>query len=87
MPINIDLAMMALEGLTRNPVSIESVGDEVVIEAAPDGIRELARLLLLVGGDDADAGEEITLEPGLHTRTDSPRLRVRRLSKESANVN
>ena len=78
MPINIDLAMMALEGLTRNPVSIESEDDEIAIEASSEGIRELARLLLLVGSDDAAPGEEITLEPGLHSSAGSPRLRVRR---------
>ena len=86
MPINIDLAMMALEGLTRNPVSIASGNDEIAIEASSDGIRELARLLLLVGGDDAQPGEEIILEPGLHSSADSPRLRVRRTDEATTVV-
>lgn len=78
MPINIDLAMMALEGLMKNPVSIETSGDEIVITAESKALRELARLILLVGGDDSDPGEEITLEPGLHTSAHAPRVRVRR---------
>lgn len=87
MPINLDLAIMALEGLTKNPVSIDASGEEIAIEASSSGIRELARLLLLVGGDDAEAGEEITLEPGLHTTAGSPRLRVRRVEGSPRGVN
>lgn len=87
MAINLDLAIMALEGLTKNPVSIGANGDEIVLEASLKGIRELARLLLLVGGDDAEPGEEITLEPGLHTTGDSPRLRVRRVADPVRGVN
>ena len=83
MAINLDLAIMALEGLTKNPVSIDTSGDEILVEASSRSIRELARLLLLVGGDDAEPGEEITLEPTLHTTPGSPRLRVRRVEGDS----
>lgn len=86
MPINLDLAIMALEGLTKSPASITASGDEVVVEATSKGLRELARLLLLVGGDDTDPGEEITLEPGLHTDPGSPRVRIRRV-EDAAGVN
>lgn len=81
MAINLDLAIMALDGLTKNPVSIETSRDEILIEASSKGLRELARLLLLVGGDEAGEGEEITLEPGLHTVVGSSRLRVRRVDE------
>lgn len=87
MAINLDLAIMALEGLTRDPVSIELTEEEIVIEAPSQGIRELARLLLLVGGDDAEPGEEIALEPGLHTSGESPRLRIRRVGAEPRRIN
>ncbi len=79
MAINIDLAVMALDGLTKNPVHIETRGGEIVIEADSKALRELARLILLVGGDDAEDGEEISLEPGLHSTNGAPRLRVRRV--------
>ena len=87
MPINLDLAIMALEGLTRNPVAVDIGDDGIVIEATSKGLRELARLLLLVGGDDADPGEEITLEPGLHTASGAPRVRVRRLEESADELN
>jgi hypothetical protein len=87
MAINLDLAMMALEGLTTHPVSIDAGDDEIVVEASSKGLRELARLLLLVGGDDTEPGEEIMIEPGLHSTTGSPRLRVRRLEEPAKRVN
>lgn len=87
MAINLDLAIMALEGLTRDPVAIDVRDEEILFEASSQGIRELARLLLLVGGDDAEPGEEITLEPGLHTSGESPRLRVRRLGDSTDGIN
>jgi len=87
MAINLDLAIMALEGLTATPVSIQADNDEILVEAPPKALRELARLLLLVGGDDAEPGEEITLEPGLHVVAGSPRLRVRRVEDPERGVN
>jgi len=87
MAINLDLAIMALEGLTRNPVSVEASDSEILVEASSKGIRELARLLLLVGGDDVDPGEEIILEPGLHTTGSSLRLRVRRVEDPPRGIN
>jgi hypothetical protein len=87
MAINLDLAMMALEGLTKEPMSV-AVGDgEILVEASSKGLRELARLLLLAGGDDTEPGEEITLEPGLHVVAGSPRLRVRRVEDPERGVN
>ena len=67
MAINLDLAIMALEGLTRNPVSIDVRDEEIVVESEP--------------------GEEVTLEPGLHTGGESPRLRVRRVDDPTDGIN
>ncbi|HUP61165.1 MAG TPA: hypothetical protein VNA69_12175 [Thermoanaerobaculia bacterium] len=48
--MNYDLALMALEGLARAPMSVRVENGEVVIEAEPASFKELARLCLLLGG-------------------------------------
>ena len=78
MAINLDLAMMALEGLTQSPVRASSTEDEIVIEAQAEGFKELARLMLLLGGQDSEPGEEVILETGLHVTAGSRTLRLRR---------
>ena len=42
--MNYDLAMMALEGMARAPMSLRVDGGEVVIEGEAASFKELARL-------------------------------------------
>ena len=62
--MNYDLALMALDGLTRAPLRIQAKGSEVLIEGSPAAFKELARLCLLIGGGEA-TGEAFELQPGL----------------------
>ena len=73
-----DLAIMALEGLSRSPLSVRSEGGEVVIEASPAAFKELARLCLLLGGGHIE--EEFELQAGVHVSKTSQRLRLRTVS-------
>ena len=45
--MNYDLAIMALDGLTRSPIRVATVQGEVRISGEAAGLKELARLLLL----------------------------------------
>ena len=73
--MNYDLAIMALEGLTRAPLTIRSENGSIVIEGAQASFKELARLCLLIGG--GQAGEELfELQPGVHVTKESPMLRL-----------
>ena len=71
-----DLAMMALEGLTRSPIRLRTEGGEIVLEADPASFKELARLCLLLGGVQTTK-DEFELAPGVHVTSDSPLLRLR----------
>lgn len=74
--MNYDLAIMALEGLSRAPIDVTAAGGEVVIEADPATFKELARLCLLLGG--MNSGEDaFELAPGVHVSAGSPLLRLR----------
>ncbi|HKO59498.1 MAG TPA: hypothetical protein VJ276_26760 [Thermoanaerobaculia bacterium] len=73
--MNYDLAMMALEGLARGPLSVRASASEVVIEASPASFKELARLCLLLGGASGD--ESFELQPGVHVEGARVILRVR----------
>ena len=74
--MNYDLAMMALEGLSRSPISVRTEGGVVVIEGQAAGLKDLARLFLLLGG--ADASEDaFELKPGVHTTASSPAVTLR----------
>lgn len=73
--MNYDLAIMALEGLARAPITIRSVDGVVHVEGTPASLKELARLLLLLSADsDEDAVE---LQRGVHVTKDSLALRLR----------
>lgn len=74
--MNYDLAMMALEGLTRQPIRVSVEGGEVVIEAHPASFKELARLCLLLGGVQT-AEDAFELTPGVHVEAESPLVRLR----------
>jgi len=72
--MNYDLAMMALEGLAKAPVSVRSEVSGVTIEGPAASLKELARLLLLLAGD---SEEGIELQPGVHATEGSAALRMR----------
>lgn len=74
--MNYDLALMALDGLTRAPLQIQARGSEVLIEGSPAAFKELARLCLLIGGGEA-TDEAFELQPGVHVSAQSPQLRLR----------
>ena len=70
-----DLAIMALEGLSRLPMTVRTVEGDVVIEGTPAAFKDLARLCLLLGGGHIE--EEFELQPGAHVTRESQRLRLR----------
>jgi hypothetical protein len=73
--MNYDLAMMALEGLTRSPLRVMREGNDVVIEAEGASFKELARLCLLLGG--AHSTEDaFELQSGTHVTGETLRLRL-----------
>ena len=70
--MNFDLAVMALEGLARAPLSIRTSNEgQVVIEAGAASFKELARLCLLLGSEETEAGEEVELKSPIHATKDS----------------
>jgi hypothetical protein len=72
--MNYDLAIMALEGLAKAPLTISSRDGEITIEGQPAAFKELARLCLLIGGGGSDDAFE--LQPGVHVVASSPMLRL-----------
>ena len=74
--MNYDLAMMALEGLTRSPMSLRASAGEVVIEGDQASFKELARLCLLLGGNQTTE-DAFELAPGVLVDGESPLLRLR----------
>lgn len=77
--MNYDLAMMALEGLSRSRLTIHTQGVDLAIEGSGAAFKELARLCLLLGSDTAAAGEEFELKSPLHV-SGAGTLRLRRTS-------
>ncbi len=75
--MNYDLAMMALEGLARAPLTVRWEGETVVIEGAGPSFKELARLCLLIGGAEAEPEDSFELQPGTHVTRQSPLVRLR----------
>lgn len=74
--MNYDLAIMALEGLARAPLSITaSSGGALLIEGTPAAFKELARLCLLIGGGQSEDGFE--LQTGVHVTGGSPSVTLR----------
>ena len=72
--MNYDLAMMALEGLTRSHMNVSVRSGEVIVEATPATYKEFARLCLLLGGGSEEEGFE--LKSGVHVDGMALRLRV-----------
>ena len=74
--MNYDLAMMALDGLARAPLTVETRGGTIVIKGVAASFKELARLCLLMGGGEADPEDSFELQPGRHVSDASPLLRL-----------
>jgi formylmethanofuran dehydrogenase subunit C len=74
--MNYDLAMMALDGLARAPLTIEMRDGAVVIKGAAASFKELARLCLLLGGSEATAEDSFELQPGRHVTKGSSAVRL-----------
>jgi hypothetical protein len=74
--MNYDLAVMALEGLARDPLQIRVLPDGVSIEGSAASMKELARLCLLLAGE-PDADDAVELSPGTHVTSVSPALRLK----------
>jgi hypothetical protein len=72
--MNYDLAMMALEGLARAPITVRNEMSGISIEGPAASLKELARLLLLLAGD---SDEGVELQPNVHVTPGSLALRVR----------
>ena len=72
-----DLAIMALEGLAKSPLTIRVEDDAVVIEGSAASFKEFARLCLLLGGQHLE--EEFELQPGVHVAAGSKRVRLKAL--------
>ena len=75
--MNYDLAVMALEGLARAPMSIRAERGEIVIEGEGASFKELARLCLLLGSAQASVEDGVELQPGTHVTKDSAKVRLK----------
>lgn len=75
--MNYDLAIMALEGLSRAPMTVRASGSEVVIEADAASFKELARLFLLLGGASTTQQDSFELQPGTHLTKGSPAVKLK----------
>ncbi|MFZ2492353.1 MAG: hypothetical protein WA208_12805 [Thermoanaerobaculia bacterium] len=74
--MNYDLALMALEGLTRSQLAISIEQKELVIEGQAAAFKELARLCLLLAGVQSEE-DAVELQSGVHLTAGSPPLRLR----------
>ena len=74
--MNYDLAMMALEGLARSSLRASVENGEILIEAEPDAFKHLARLCLLLGGENVGGADGFELQPGVHVHGMAVRLRL-----------
>jgi hypothetical protein len=75
--MNYDLAIMALEGITRSPIEVRVSRDEITIEAESNTFKDLARLCLLLGGNAVGAADGFDLQPGVHVAEGAPLLKLR----------
>lgn len=75
--MNYDLAMMALDGLARAPLTVETQGGTIVITGIAASFKEFARLCLLIGGGEAEPEDSFELQPGRHVTDGSPLVTLR----------
>ena len=74
--MNYDLAIMALEGLARVPMRVRVEKGEVLIDGQPSAFKDLARLCLLLGGDNVGGADEFELLSDVHVHGTPMRLRL-----------
>jgi hypothetical protein len=74
--MNYDLAMMALDGLMRTPLTVRADGAAVTFTGEPAAFKELARLCLLLGGA-SDTDDSFELQPNAHVSPGSPLVNLR----------
>lgn len=74
--MNYDLAMMALEGLAKAPMSIRVENGALHITGEPASFKELARLCLLLGSAQ-NTEDAFELQPGVHVDGGSMKLVLR----------
>ena len=75
--MNYDLAIMALDGLVRAPLTVEAQDGAIVIKGIAASFKELARLCLLLGGAEGQPDDSFELQPGRHVTAHSPTLHLR----------
>lgn len=73
--MNYDLAMMALEGLTRSRLRVAVESGRVVVRGDASAFKDFARLCLLLGGASTN-DEAFELQPGVHLSAESPALHL-----------
>jgi hypothetical protein len=74
--MNYDLAMMALDGLMRTPLTVSADAAGVTFTGEPAAFRELARLCLLLGGG-RDTADWFELQPKVHVTEGSPMVNLK----------
>jgi hypothetical protein len=78
--MNLDLAIMALDGLVRAPVDVRVDERGITISGPSAGLKDLARLLLLIASD--SEGETVELQPGVHTTAESMPVKLEAVSSK-----
>ena len=73
--MNYDLAMMALDGLTRAQLTVRVEAGRVTISGNASAFKEFARLCLLLGGA-STSDESFELQPSVHVGKGSPGLKL-----------
>ena len=73
--MNYDLAMMALDGLTRAQLTVRVDSGRVTISGNASAFKEFARLCLLLGGA-STSDESFELQPSVHVGKGSPGLKL-----------
>ena len=73
--MNYDLAMMALEGLTRSRLRVSLEDGRVLVRGDAAAFKDFARLCLLLGGA-SSADESFELQPDVHLTGDSPAVHL-----------
>lgn len=74
--MNYDLAMMALDGLMRTPLTVRVDKAAVTFTGEPAAFRELARLCLLLGGA-STSEDSFELQPNVHVTASSPMVMLK----------
>lgn len=73
--MNYDLAIMALDGLMRTPLTVRADAAGVTFTGEPAAFKELARLCLLLGGA-SDTDDSFELQPNVHVTKGSPMVKL-----------